>query len=82
MDFNAFGRTYRVYVQADKQFRSNPKDIEKLYVRSTTGEMVSMGNLVKITPTSEKRKETGEKPFQTIKLKTNIFQQKKAVASD
>jgi hypothetical protein len=44
--------------------------------------MVSMGNLVKITPTSEKRKETGEKPFQTIKLKTNIFQQKKAVASD
>lgn len=51
-DFNAFGRTYRVYVQADKQFRSNPKDIEELYVRSAQGEMVPIGNLVKITSTT------------------------------
>jgi hydrophobic/amphiphilic exporter-1 (mainly G- bacteria), HAE1 family len=51
-DFNAFGRTYRVYVQADKQFRSNPKDIEELYVRSAQGEMVSIGNLVNITSTT------------------------------
>ena len=51
-DFNAFGRTYRVYVQADKQFRSNPKDIEELYVRSREGEMVPIGNLVKITSTT------------------------------
>ncbi len=48
-DFNAFSRTYRVYIQADRQFRSNPKDIGKLYVRSTTGEMIPLSNLVNIT---------------------------------
>jgi hydrophobic/amphiphilic exporter-1 (mainly G- bacteria), HAE1 family len=49
-DFNAFGRSYRVYIQADQQFRSNPEDISKLYVRSRSGQMISMGNLVKVTP--------------------------------
>lgn len=53
-DFNQFNRAYRVYVQADSQFRSNPEDIKKLYVRSTgsngqPGRMISMGNLVKVT---------------------------------
>ncbi|MCU0551620.1 MAG: efflux RND transporter permease subunit [Leptolyngbya sp. Prado105] len=42
-DFNQFNRAYRVYVQADQQYRSNPEDIKKLYVRSTTGQMISMG---------------------------------------
>ena len=45
-DFNAFGRTYRVYVQAEEQFRSNPKDIEQLYVRSESGQMIPLGNFV------------------------------------
>lgn len=49
-DFNLFERTYRVYVQADKQFRSNPQDIEKLQVRSKTGQMIPLSNLVKVTP--------------------------------
>jgi HAE1 family hydrophobic/amphiphilic exporter-1 len=35
-DFNLQQRTYRVYVQADSQFRSNPEDINNLYVRSAT----------------------------------------------
>ena len=47
-DFNAFGRSYRVYVQADQQFRSNPGDIEQLYVRSQTGQMIPLGNLVTV----------------------------------
>jgi len=51
-DFNAFGRTYRVYVQADQQFRSNPEDIGQLYVRSRSGEMIPLNNLVTITPTT------------------------------
>ncbi|MBP5975318.1 efflux RND transporter permease subunit [Brasilonema sp. CT11] len=34
-DFNYLQRTYRVYVQADTQFRSNPADIGSLYVRSS-----------------------------------------------
>ncbi|MDX2096329.1 MAG: efflux RND transporter permease subunit [Leptolyngbyaceae cyanobacterium bins.59] len=51
-DFNQFQRTYRVYVQADQEFRSNPDDINRLYVRSRTGQMIPMGNLVRITRTT------------------------------
>jgi HAE1 family hydrophobic/amphiphilic exporter-1 len=39
-DFNLEQRTYRVYVQADAQFRSNPSDIGQLQVRSETGQMI------------------------------------------
>lgn len=49
-NFNAYGRTYRVYAQADKQFRSNPEDINKLYVRSSNDQMISLGSLVEVTP--------------------------------
>jgi len=41
-----------VYVQADTQFRSNPKDIGKLYMRSALGEMIPLSNLVQITSTT------------------------------
>lgn len=51
-DFTLQGRTYRVYVQADKAYRSDPSDINKLYVRSERGLMVPMGNLVTLTKTS------------------------------
>lgn len=47
-DFDLDSRIYRVYVQADKEFRSNPKNIEEFYVRSRTGMMVSLNNLLKI----------------------------------
>jgi HAE1 family hydrophobic/amphiphilic exporter-1 len=50
-DFTLQQRTYRVYLQADKQFRSNPKDIDKLYVRSANNQMIPLSNLVTITPT-------------------------------
>ncbi len=50
-DFDLQQRNYRVYVQADKQFRSNPADIGQLYVRSQANQMIPLSNLVKITPT-------------------------------
>ncbi|NCJ07717.1 efflux RND transporter permease subunit [Synechococcales cyanobacterium C] len=50
-DFNQFERAYRVYVQADQQFRANPEDINRLYVRSRTDDMIPLGNLVRITQT-------------------------------
>ncbi|HEY9889252.1 MAG TPA: efflux RND transporter permease subunit, partial [Candidatus Obscuribacterales bacterium] len=49
-DFNQGQRTYRVYVQADEQFRSKPDDLSKLYVRSGRGEMIPLANLITITP--------------------------------
>ena len=41
-DFNAFGRTYSVRVQADAPFRARAEDIGKLKVRSDSGEMVPL----------------------------------------
>jgi HAE1 family hydrophobic/amphiphilic exporter-1 len=52
-DFNRFGRLYRVYVQAEPEFRQKPEDIGSFYVRSrTTGDMIPLGTLLTITPTS------------------------------
>ena len=51
-DFNFEQRNYRVYIQADAQFRSNPNDISKLYVRSQSDRMIPLSNLVKLTSTT------------------------------
>jgi HAE1 family hydrophobic/amphiphilic exporter-1 len=49
-DFNRFGRLFRVYVQADSDYRRKPEDIGKIYVRSrSTNEMVPLSTLVHIT---------------------------------
>ena len=46
--FNKFGRTYQVYVQAESQYRLEPDDIRKLYARNTKGEMVPLGTLTDV----------------------------------
>lgn len=45
-------RSYRVYVQAEDQYRSHPNDINEFYVRSGSGSMVPLDNLVNITQTA------------------------------
>ena len=47
-DFNEFGRTYSVRVQADAAFRARPEDVGQLKVRSMTGEMVPLSALMKL----------------------------------
>ncbi|HTH11135.1 MAG TPA: efflux RND transporter permease subunit, partial [Acidovorax sp.] len=47
-DFNAFGRTYSVRVQADAQFRAKPEDIGQLKVRSQSGQMIPLSALLKV----------------------------------
>ncbi len=47
-DFNLFGRTWKVQVQADEEFRSQIDDILKLEVRAPDGRMVPMGTLARI----------------------------------
>ncbi|SDP27664.1 multidrug efflux pump [Ralstonia sp. 25mfcol4.1] len=47
-DFNKFGRTYQVKVQADAQFRQHAEDILQLKARSSSGEMVPLSSLVKV----------------------------------
>ncbi len=50
-DFNRFGRTYQVKVQAEPRFRVQAEDIKQLEVRSNTGKMVPIGTLVDIEDT-------------------------------
>jgi HAE1 family hydrophobic/amphiphilic exporter-1 len=50
-DFNKFGRTYQVRVQADQKFRQRPDDIKRLEVRTRTGEMVPLGTLASVRET-------------------------------
>ena len=49
-DFNQFGRTYSVRVQADAAYRARAEDVAALKVRSSTGEMVPLSALMKIEP--------------------------------
>ncbi|AJC80751.1 efflux RND transporter permease subunit [Rhizobium etli] len=51
-DFNAFGRTYSVRVQADAKFRAQPEDIGQLKVRSASGEMIPLSALLKVEPST------------------------------
>jgi multidrug efflux pump subunit AcrB len=46
-DFNLYGKTYHVQVEAQSQFRQRPEDIGKFYVRSASGLMVPLGSLVR-----------------------------------
>ena len=50
-DFNFFGRTWRVMAQADEQFRSSPRDINRLEVRTASGQMVPLSTLVTVDNT-------------------------------
>ena len=47
-DFNRFGRTYQVNVQAEQGFRLQPEQIGRLKTRNAAGEMVPLGSLVRV----------------------------------
>jgi HAE1 family hydrophobic/amphiphilic exporter-1 len=47
-DFNKFGKTYQVRVQADQEFRLKPEDIRRLQVRNNEGKMVPIGTIARV----------------------------------
>jgi HAE1 family hydrophobic/amphiphilic exporter-1 len=49
-DFNLFGRTFRVTLQADKEARAAASDLSRLYVRNGTGGMVPLSTLGDLKP--------------------------------
>ncbi len=51
-DFNRFGRTYQVNVQAEQQFRLEPEQIGQLKVRNNRGEMIPLSTFVKVENSS------------------------------
>ena len=50
-DFNRFGRTYQVNVQADSPFRQKVSDIGKLEVRNNRNAMIPLGSIVEVSET-------------------------------
>jgi multidrug efflux pump len=49
-DFNRFGRTYQVNVQAESPYRLEPEDISHLKTRNLAGEMIPLGSVVTVKP--------------------------------
>jgi HAE1 family hydrophobic/amphiphilic exporter-1 len=45
-DFNRFGRLYKVYLQAEPEFRASPEELAEFYVRNRAGDMVPLSALV------------------------------------
>jgi len=48
-DFNLSGRTYRVQLQADAQYRTQPTDLGQIFVRADNGSMVPISALIQVT---------------------------------
>ena len=48
-DFNKSGRTYRVQLQAEAEYRMKAEDLGKVYVRSNTGQMIPLSALSKVS---------------------------------
>jgi HAE1 family hydrophobic/amphiphilic exporter-1 len=47
-DFNRFGRLFKVYVQAEKEYRTNATDVRYFYVRGKEGQMVPLSAIVNV----------------------------------
>lgn len=45
-DFNKYGRVYRVFLQAQSKFRENIADIDKIFVKNSRGDMVSINSVI------------------------------------
>jgi multidrug efflux pump len=51
-DFNEFGRTWQVNLQADSSFRIDPEQVGRMKVRTSTGQMVPLGTIANIRESS------------------------------
>jgi len=47
-DFNLYGRTYKVNLQSEANFREKPEDLSQVFVRSQNGEMIALSTLVSV----------------------------------
>lgn len=68
------GRLYQVFAQADVNARKNPDDIERLYVRNATGEMVRLDNLLSIKPNTAPPIITNYNVYPAIKVNVSPAQ--------
>jgi HAE1 family hydrophobic/amphiphilic exporter-1 len=70
-DFDFNNRSYRVYLQADEGFRSQAKDIRQYYLRSDTGKMIPLDNVVSIEQTANPQVITHYNLFRSAEIDGN-----------
>jgi hydrophobic/amphiphilic exporter-1 (mainly G- bacteria), HAE1 family len=70
-DFDFNNRSYRVYVQADENFRAQAKDIRQYYLRSDPGKMIPLDNLVTIEQTANPQVITHYNLFRSAEIDGN-----------
>ena len=62
-DFNPFGHTWQVLVQAEPEFRASRRDIDRFYVRNTDGNMVPLATLATISAVRRTRRDLPLQPL-------------------
>jgi hydrophobic/amphiphilic exporter-1 (mainly G- bacteria), HAE1 family len=67
-DFTFSQRSYRVYIQADEQFRDSPDKISQIQVRSRSGSLVRLSEIAKITPITGPQTISHFNLFRAIKI--------------
>lgn len=70
-DFNRFGRTYRVYMQADIEYRESPQSFSSIYVKNKDGEMLPANTLIKLKKVLGPQTVTRYNLYNAISIKTN-----------
>jgi hydrophobe/amphiphile efflux-1 (HAE1) family protein len=65
-DFNKFGKTYRVFIQADERYRTNKNDIYSFFVKNKKDEMIPLSTIVKIRNISGPNAITHFNAYQSI----------------
>ncbi|MGB5323291.1 efflux RND transporter permease subunit, partial [Lutimonas sp.] len=51
-DFTRFGRLYKTYIQAEPEYRVDEAQISNFFIKNKTGDMVPLGTVANVTPTS------------------------------
>ncbi|MBL0721389.1 MAG: efflux RND transporter permease subunit, partial [Sulfurovum sp.] len=67
-DFNKFGKTYRVFVQADPKFRTNKNDISSFFVKNKKDEMIPLSTIATIKKTTGANSITHFNAYQSIAI--------------
>jgi len=67
-DFNKFGKTYKVFVQADQKFREEKANINNFFVKNANGDMIPLSTVVKITQVTGANTITHYNGYQSIAI--------------
>lgn len=67
-DFNKFGKTYRVFIQADQKFRVNEEDISSFFVQKQNGDKIPLSSLLTIKKVSGTNTITHFNSYQSISV--------------